>query len=280
MFNIVFTDLDGTLLDHFSYDFTPALPALQALKDRAIPVVFCSSKTSSGMRALRRAVENRDPFIVENGGGIYIPRGCFSNPVPSAREVDGYWVLDLGESCSRLRAALEEIAEGKDIELRHFLQMMPAELAAETGLTLEAAERALQREYSLPFRLAKEERLAEMRSLILAAGLKMTQGGRYLHITSDIDKASAIRRLLEVYREQGIREFRTIGLGDSLNDADMLRAVDWPVIIPNPDSKAPLPPIKGARFADRPGPEGWRRVMLALLEKTGIENTRAAAPPP
>jgi mannosyl-3-phosphoglycerate phosphatase len=275
MFYIVFTDLDGTLLDHFNYDFSPALPALQALRERKVPVVFCSSKTRAGMLVLRRAMENEDPFITENGGGIYIPKGYFDSPISFSREADGYWVLDLGEPCHRLQAALEEIAEKEGFELRHFLQMTPSELAAETGLTLEAAERARQREFSLPFRLANQGQLPELRASILAAGLRLTQGGRYLHITSNIDKASAIRRLLEVYREQGTEEFRTIGLGDSLNDADMLRVTNWPIIIPNPHSKAPLPPIEGARFADRSGPEGWCRVMLGLLEEMGIENTPA-----
>jgi mannosyl-3-phosphoglycerate phosphatase len=272
MFSIVFTDLDGTLLDHFTYDFSPALPALQALKDRRIPVVFCSSKTSVGMRALRRAMNNEDPFIVENGGGIYIPRGYFGSPIPSAREAEGYWILDLGEPCDKLRSVLEEIAKRNGLAVRHFLQMTPSELAAETGLTLEKAGMALQREYDLPFRLEQEERLAELDALIRAAGLKMSQGGRYLHITSDIDKASAIGRLLSLYREEGFQDIRTIGLGDSQNDRDMLEVLDWPIIIPNPHSKAPLPWFGSARMAERPGPEGWRRAILALLEETGIGN--------
>ena len=42
---MVFSDLDGTLLDHDSYSFEAAKPALAALVERAIPVVPSTSKT-------------------------------------------------------------------------------------------------------------------------------------------------------------------------------------------------------------------------------------------
>ncbi|RLG21689.1 hypothetical protein DRN72_03465 [Methanosarcinales archaeon] len=41
---VVFTDLDGTLLDS-EYSFEEALDTLRWLEDNHIPVVFCSSKT-------------------------------------------------------------------------------------------------------------------------------------------------------------------------------------------------------------------------------------------
>jgi HAD superfamily hydrolase (TIGR01484 family) len=42
---LVFTDLDGTLLDHHTYSFEPALPALNSLKEKNIPLIICTSKT-------------------------------------------------------------------------------------------------------------------------------------------------------------------------------------------------------------------------------------------
>ena len=43
---MVFTDLDGTLLDHDTYAFDAARPALAALTARAIPVVPVTSPPS------------------------------------------------------------------------------------------------------------------------------------------------------------------------------------------------------------------------------------------
>ncbi len=40
MLKIVFSDLDGTLLDHRIYDYSPALPALEMLQEKQIPLGF------------------------------------------------------------------------------------------------------------------------------------------------------------------------------------------------------------------------------------------------
>ena len=44
---VVFSDLDGTLLDHSTYSWKAAAPALAALRDRGIPLILASSKTSA-----------------------------------------------------------------------------------------------------------------------------------------------------------------------------------------------------------------------------------------
>ena len=49
---LVFTDLDGTLLDHNDYGYGPALPALTELKARDIPLVLASSKTAAEIAPL------------------------------------------------------------------------------------------------------------------------------------------------------------------------------------------------------------------------------------
>ena len=42
---LIFTDLDGTLLDHHSYSFKGAEKALHILRQHSIPLIFNSSKT-------------------------------------------------------------------------------------------------------------------------------------------------------------------------------------------------------------------------------------------
>jgi len=71
---LVFTDLDGTLLDSDTYSYKSALPALKLIKNKKIPLIFCSSKTKSEIEMYRKRIGNDDPFISENGGGIFIPK--------------------------------------------------------------------------------------------------------------------------------------------------------------------------------------------------------------
>jgi len=92
---LVFTDLDGTLLDHDTYSWAAAAPALEELQRREIPLIFCTSKTDAEVQALRRAMGNSHPFIVENGGAIVIPPGFF-RPVPPFRRNSRALTLVLG----------------------------------------------------------------------------------------------------------------------------------------------------------------------------------------
>ena len=64
---IIFTDLDGTLLDS-GYSFRKAMPALRLIKEKDIPLVLCSSKTKTEIDYYRKKLENDHPFVSENGG--------------------------------------------------------------------------------------------------------------------------------------------------------------------------------------------------------------------
>src|SRR5207253_11339070 len=86
---VLFTDLDGTLLDAATYRYDAARPALDRLRECRIPLIICTSKTRAEVDYLRRELDNRDPFIVENAGARYIPDGeCQHNP-PGDSSRDG-----------------------------------------------------------------------------------------------------------------------------------------------------------------------------------------------
>ena len=70
---LVVTDLDGTLLDHETYSYAEAAPALAELRRRGIPLVLASSKTRAEMELLHAELGLSDPFICENGAAICTP---------------------------------------------------------------------------------------------------------------------------------------------------------------------------------------------------------------
>ncbi len=82
---IIFTDLDGTLLDYSTYSFDAALPALKVLKEKNIPLVICSSKTKTEIEYYRKKLDNYRPFISENGGGIFIPKNYFKFKIQNSK---------------------------------------------------------------------------------------------------------------------------------------------------------------------------------------------------
>ncbi|MBK7940021.1 MAG: HAD hydrolase family protein [Lewinellaceae bacterium] len=81
---VVFTDLDGTLIDHHTYGIEGSREAMRKLAGRNAPLVFCSSKTFAEQVHLQRALGIFQPFIFENGSAAAVPRGFFPEKMYAA----------------------------------------------------------------------------------------------------------------------------------------------------------------------------------------------------
>jgi mannosyl-3-phosphoglycerate phosphatase len=267
---VVFTDLDGTLLDGSTYSFDAALEALDALRARSIPLVVVSSKTQAEIEPVRSRLRNEHPFIVENGGAVFVPLNYFPFQLTDATAHDQYHIVGLGTSYPRLRRALKEIEQELEVELRGYGDMPVEEVVIRTGLSRQEAELAKQRDYDEPFVVEKEHcALEALTQAITARGLRWTKGDRFHHLMGVQDKGQAVRYLLEYYRRLADRDrdrLITVGIGNSLNDLPMLNAVDRPVLVQQPDgSYEKNIELPGLLHAPGPGPIGWNRAVLSLL---------------
>ena len=169
---LVFTDLDGTLLDHHSYSFSAALPALQRLRRARIPVIPVTSKTLAELAPLMRELDNAHPCIAENGGLIALPPGYFAG-LDRYPLQEGYRVIELSSNYEDLLRTARRLRADHQYQFRGFSDMSDAEVAACTGLSVAAATRARRRRCSEPlqwldtaaafaqFRQAVETYLAE-----------------------------------------------------------------------------------------------------------------------
>jgi mannosyl-3-phosphoglycerate phosphatase len=262
---VVFTDLDGTLLDHATYSFEPARPALEALAAARVPVVFCTSKTRAETERWRLALENTHPFIVENGGAVFIPETYFPFEVGFDRKDAGYGIIELGKPYAELRRVLAVIRSRTGLDLRGFGDMTLDEIAERCGFTPEDAALAAKREYDEPFMAADPVTLPRAVREAGAEGLRVVSGGRFHHLVGASDKGRAVSALLALFtRAQG--KVQSVGVGDSLNDEPMLQAVDIPILVLKPrGGHADAIHVPGLILAPYAGPEGWREAILALL---------------
>jgi mannosyl-3-phosphoglycerate phosphatase len=260
---VVFTDLDGTLLDHHTYSYDAARPALEKLREKAIPLIMVSSKTRVEIEALRKEMDNQDPFIPENGGAVFIP-GDYDLSVPDhAIEMAGYGVILLGLQASRIAEAFNELAA--KLPLRALSRMSAAEVAELTGLSPAQAHAAQNREFGEAFILDDPE-LEEsiLNREVQALGLRLTRGGRFWHLLGENDKGRAVSILSDLFRKK-YSDAITIGFGDAPNDEPMLAAVDQPVLVARPDGthqKLRVPNLTKIPF---PGPSGVNHALLSLL---------------
>ncbi|MCR4396764.1 MAG: HAD-IIB family hydrolase [Candidatus Saccharicenans sp.] len=153
---VIFTDLDATLLDHRTYSCRAALPVLKKVEKKGIPVVLCTSKTRAETEVLSGKLGLKHPFIVENGGAIFIPDGYFPDSYYKllglkALKKDNYRVIQLGTSYRHLRSALKMMEKTLARKLIGFGDLSRREIAEITGLSQKEAELARRREYDEPF---------------------------------------------------------------------------------------------------------------------------------
>src|SRR4030042_6046736 len=176
---VIFSDLDGTLLDRESYSFKPALPALRVTKQKGIPLVLSSSKTRAEIELYRKKMENDHPFISENGGGVFVPKGYFSFQFPYDRELEEYFVLELGTFYLLIIEVLNSIKKETGIPIRGFFDLTEDELISHCGLSLDEAELAKRREYDEPFLTEGGEKEIEVvKKKIEEKGLNYVWGGK------------------------------------------------------------------------------------------------------
>jgi len=260
---IIFTDLDCTLLDSH-YSFSKALPALELIKAASVPLILCSSKTKVEIEHIRKEMTNSYPFISENGGGIFIPKGYFKFKIQEDKD---YFVIKLGAEYPELRKALAEIRkEGFDIT--GFGDMSVKEIMALTGLKSADAKLAMQRYFDEPFVFHGQNKdVTNLKRRIKAKGFNYTQG-EFFHIMGDSDKGRAVNIIKELYQKQ-FGQLITIGLGDSTNDIEMLQNVDYPVVVQKKDgsyNREIINKVKKCIKADGIGPDGWNKSVIKLLK--------------
>ena len=265
---LVFTDLDGTLLDHRTYSFEPAQPALRLLRESGIPLIICTSKTRAEVEGIRATLGNTDPFVVENGGAVFVPESDFSIELRAARRDSGYLVVEMGTSYSRILSVFSQMKERLPGRLRGFSDMANEEVVDLSGLSLEEAARAKKREYDEPFVLDDPAtNLDTVHEMAESAGLSITRG-RFFHLTGDNDKGRAVRLVKDIYaRTDGIAP-RSIGLGDSPNDLPLLENVDFPVLVQKPGGRyEPSIRLDNLILAPGEGPLGWSVAVCELVER-------------
>ena len=274
---LLFTDLDGSLLDGNTYSFDEAQPALDLLRSQNIPIILVSGKTCAEIEPLRERLEHQAPFIVENGAAVYVPLETFGFTPERSRRRASYHVIELGTPYALLRDVLRQIEDAVGTRLRGFGDLSVDEVMATTGLSREDALRSMLREFDEPFLVNGPPKLIEeICRQIVTRGLNWTRGGRFFHLMGNNDKGRAVEILLRCYKRQGLdpdlSDLETIGIGDSLNDLPLLLTVDHPILVQKPDgSYDPDINLPNLIRASGIGPAGWNHAVLDILQRASEE---------
>mgnify|MGYP005837185127 CR=1 FL=1 len=266
---IVFSDLDGTLLDARSYDFSAAQPAIDYLKQNGIPLVLCTSKTHPEVIALRQRLQIDDPFIVENGSALFFSPDYFTDLAEPVGIYGDYRAIVLGKTYDQILTFLSDLKDTYQLPIRGFSEMNLQAVQHYTNLPAAEAALARNRFFSEPFVLEEGSDLPDsVKKKIQAGGFRLLRGNRFFHLLGNSDKGLATRRLIELFRKKWPDEkLITMGIGDSMNDLEMLREVDVPVLVNKPDGTHQQGiGLDNLLLTRGIGPEGWREAIEQCIK--------------
>ena len=268
---LIFTDLDGSLLDHHTYSFAPAANYLERLEAQGIPVIPITSKTRAEVLSFRETINNQHPFIIENGAAIFIPKGYFDQCPEQAAKFEDYWIISNTEPRSQWDDILNTVGKPFANEYQSFSSICADQgiegLAQLTGLTMEQASLAQQRQYSEAINwLGSDSRKADFMQQLTDAGAHLLQGGRFLSMGGNTDKGRALLQLQALYQAQ-YGQCQSIAIGDSNNDISMLEAADSALVIRSTNHDMPqLTRTKNLYQSNAIGPNGWIEGIVAWLK--------------
>jgi mannosyl-3-phosphoglycerate phosphatase family protein len=248
----VFTDIDGTLVDINTAEYGKETDKLiRLIKERNIPLILTSAKTRLEQNKIREDLGISDPFIVENGGAIVIPKGYFPDyalrdikyPLREtqetkngARDVNHEIVVELGKPADYIRAKLSDIRKKYSINFRGVADISVEKLSNLALISREQAKRMAQRNYGETILQIQSEDIARFIKYVQEDGMKVIHGGRFFDVTVGTDKGIAVGILKKLFKDKFHNNITFFGIGDSTNDIPMLNLMDIPILVQRQDS--------------------------------------------
>ncbi len=261
MKKIIFTDLDGTFLNHDDYSFSDSLDALTLISKEEIPLIFTTSKTKAEVELLQKEVGINEPFIVENGAAIFFPKGYKNFDLSFLEEKGNYFVYQLGLSYQQILNFYNKYKE--EFGMYGFSDMSEEEIVSYTSLEPNKANLSKNRDFTEPFFLKDKSKLKNLKALALTYNIKITEGGRFYHLIGEFqDKGIAVKKAKKLFNQLYNDNIISLGLGDGPNDIQMLKNVEVPIIIKNHKDEYIKTGIKTVQKSTFKGSKGWNEMVL------------------
>ena len=264
---LIFTDLDGTLLDHNNYSFGNNKKMISTIINNKNEIIFNTSKTFSECKKLLKELKlSNMPFSTENGAVLYFPKIRF-NKIKNSSSFERYWKLRIAKLSSK---SWHQFLKKKQKKYNFLIaqDLSPKILKKYTNLNntnmmldREASQIILWEDNLTKFKLFKNDLKSEKEGVLI-------KGSRFIQISSICNKRIAKKLISHAYDIQFRDKYsiNTIALGDSKNDIDMLNSCKYSCLIKNSTgTHVKLRSNKKNVFkSSKLAPDGWGEVLYKL----------------
>ncbi len=267
---IIFSDLDGTFLDHKTYSYGGLKSYIDKLKFNS-EVIFVSSKTYEEIINIQNSLSINNPFIVENGACIYFPIKYFRNNPPKKYKLIKYKNhLSFKLTTLNINYLTELLKKIKNkYKFCFYSDLSKNKIVEITNLSSSNAKLSQMRVFSNPIYWKDlREKINDFKNDVysLNKNLVVVEGGRFLHILDKYNKGIALKKFLEII-DENVSSYITISLGDSENDIPMLELTDFSCIIKSRTNKNFVLKNKNIFKSNLMAPYGWKESIEHILNK-------------
>lgn len=273
---LIFSDIDNTLVQSYiarnremihSDGYGDIKKVIKILSENQIPLVLCSTKTRKEQDKIRNDLDIVDPYIVENGGAIIVPKNYFPFNLDEfglgTKEIDGNMNLELGKSYEQIITILNDIRNKFHIRFNCVSDFSITELANKVGISVEGATLMASREYSETILEIESANRVELERALTERNLIMVQGTRYITVSARHDKGCAVSILKNLfYKKYRNEKIQVIAIGDAINDITMFENVDQAFLVRNIFNQYTPMEINNLTRVKGIAQDGWKEVVL------------------
>ena len=257
---LIFSDLDGSILDRDTFNFDKIKLFLNNLISRNILIIPNSSKTKEEIISFNKELGEDLPYIVENGAAIYdlnLVNSNFPEKIVLSRENKEILEIFHAKVPKNLKSKL------------NFLDQMDDKTKAKIlGLPKGKIKFAMNRQYTIPFLFkGNQNEKDEIFKVVRKIGLSFQEGGRVINLCDKVNKASAMRKVVKMFDKVIKNKLTTIAVGDNFNDLEMLKNSDIPCLVFNDKFTLEKININNCIVSKKPAPEGWEEIVKLALDK-------------
>ena len=256
---LIFTDLDGSLLDRDTFKFDEIKDYLKKLLSKGIFIIPNTSKTEKEILEFNNELGSNLPYISENGAAIN-GLDLLNSNLPKE--------LILSRDKNNLINIFKKtVPENLQNKCKWLSEMDKKKQSLIFGLEDEKLKMALDRKYTIPFIFeGNKNEKNKLFKIVKKKGIALQEGGRVINLTDKVNKAKALQVFVRFFKKNN-KEVKTIAVGDNYNDLDMLKTSDFPCLVFNDKFTLDEIPIKNLIITNKPSPVGWADVIKMALAK-------------